>query len=61
MLQTEGRVPVKWLLAMERKVRRERVDQAAGRELLNELPGSFTEVRFVTNDRVRGRDPTRPA
>ena len=49
VLHDVGRVPLKRLLARERKVSWDRVDQAEGRELVKELPGRWIEVMFVTS------------
>ena len=52
MLQEEGRVPVRRLLAMVRKVRRERADQEEGSVPMKELPGSFKDSSPVTQRKV---------
>ena len=61
VLHDGGRVPVRWLLEMERKVSWERADQMDGREPLKELPGSFSDCRLVTNERAWGNGPTSPS
>ncbi len=59
-LQAVGNVPVIWLLAMLRVVRRVKVDQAARREPLKELPGSWIVWREVIELRSEGSVPVRP-
>ena len=52
VLQDEGRVPVRWLLAMERTERRVNADQARGKVPLNVFPGSFNDCKVWTSDRL---------
>ena len=57
MLQEVGRVPVRWLLAMEMKESWERVDQAEGKDPVKALPGSFKDWRVLTRERFWGSVP----